>query len=129
GRRGGDLAAELVAGGHQVAATRRAGTKVAPLADLPIDWRDAELGSVDALTRAFDGADVVFHCAAAVGVVKEVTPAMFAANVTGTENVIAAVKAARVPRLVHTSSVVAVGLTTNSAPSDETATWNFDRHD
>jgi dihydroflavonol-4-reductase len=62
-------------------------------------------------------------------VVKEVTPAMYAANVTGTENVIAAVKAARVPRLVHTSSVVAIGLTTNGTPSDETQTWNFDRHD
>jgi dihydroflavonol-4-reductase len=51
---------------------------------------------------------------------------MTAANVTGTANVIEAVAAARVPRLVHTSSVVAVGLTTDGRPCDETATWNFD---
>ena len=34
--------------------------------------------------------------------------------------------AAGVARLVHTSSVVAVGLSTNGQPCDETATWNFE---
>jgi len=124
---GGNLAAELIAAGHQVVATKRGGSKVDHLADLAIEWRDAELASIDALTRAFEGCDAVFHCAAAVGVVKHVTPAMRAANVTGTENVVAAVTRAKVSRLVHTSSVVAVGLTTTGKPCDETATWNFDR--
>jgi dihydroflavonol-4-reductase len=124
---GGNLAAELVRVGHHVVATRRAGTQVRHLADLAIEWTEAELGSVAALTTAFAGADAVFHCAAAVSVVREVTPAMTAANVTGTSNVIDAAIAARVPRLVHTSSVVAVGLSTDGRPCDETATWNFDR--
>ena len=123
---GGNLAAELSARGHQVAATRRAGTKVAHLDDLKIEWLDAELGSVPALTKAFEGAAVVFHCAAAVTVKREVTPAMTAANVTGTENVIDACVAAKVNRLVHTSSVVAVGLSTDGKPCDESAAWNFD---
>lgn len=124
---GSNLAAALLEAGHEVVATRRAGTQVAHLADLPITWVDADLGSVTALTRAFDGAAAVFHCAAAVSVKRDVTPEMTAANVTGTQNVLDAVVAARVPRLVHTSSVVAVGLATNGRPSDETAEWNFDR--
>jgi dihydroflavonol-4-reductase len=124
---GGNLCAELLAAGHQVTATRRAGSQVEHLADLPITWVDAELGSPAALTAAFDGADVVFHCAAAVGVIREVKPEMYAANVTGTLNVLDAVVAAKVPRLVHTSSVVAIGLSTDGRPCDETATWNFDR--
>src|SRR5689334_18321355 len=107
---GGNLAALLVEGGHTVVATRRAGTRVAHLADLAIEWADADLASPDALAAAFAGAAVVFHCAAAVGVTREVTPEMTAANVTGTENVIAAARSANVARLVHTSSVVAVGL-------------------
>jgi dihydroflavonol-4-reductase len=123
---GGNLAAELAAAGHEVVATRRAGTRVAHLADVPIAWADAELGSVEALTRAFAGAAAVFHCAAAVSVKREVTEEMTAANVTGTANVIEAAIAAGVPRLVHTSSVVAVGLSTDGRPCDETATWNFD---
>ena len=123
---GGNLAAELIAAGHQVAAIRRAGSQVAHLDDLAIDWHTAELGSPEAMTRAFAGAACVFHCAAAVSVKREVTPEMTATNVTGTAHVIEAVLAAGVPRLVHTSSVVAVGLSTDGAPCDETATWNFD---
>jgi dihydroflavonol-4-reductase len=123
---GGNLAAELHAAGHQVVAIRRAGSKVAHLDDLPIEWRDADLGGVDAMTKAFAGTDAVFHCAAAVSVKREVTDEMTATNVTGTRNVIHAVVAAKVPRLVHTSSVVAIGLSTDGIPCDETATWNFE---
>jgi dihydroflavonol-4-reductase len=123
---GGNLAAELTAAGHQVAAIRRAGTRTAHLDDLAIEWHDAELGSVDAMTRAFRGAACVFHCAAAVSLRRAVTPEMTAANVTGTANVIDAAVAAGVARMVHTSSVVAVGVSTDGRPCDETAPWNFD---
>jgi dihydroflavonol-4-reductase len=124
---GGNLAAILTAAGHHVIATRRAGTQVAHLADLPIDWRDADLSSRDSLAAAFRGADAVFHCAAAVSVKREVTKEMRDTNVTGTQNVIDACIAASVKRLVHTSSVVAIGLSTDGQPVDETATWNFDQ--
>jgi dihydroflavonol-4-reductase len=123
---GGNLAAELAAAGHHVVAIRRAGTKISHLDDIAIEWREADLGSIDAMAQAFSGADCVFHCAAAVSVKRTVTPEMTAANVTGTANVIDAAITARVARLVHTSSVVAVGLSTNGHPCDETATWNFD---
>ena len=123
---GGNLAAELTAAGHHVVAIRRTGSKVSQLDDLAIEWHDADLGSTAAMTRAFAGADCVFHCAAAVTVKRMVTPEMTATNVTGTANVIEAVIEAKVPRLVHTSSVVAVGLATDGRPCDETATWNFD---
>ena len=124
---GGNVAAELSAQGHDVVAIRRAGSKVRHLEDLPIAWREAELGDTAAMTRAFAGCDAVVHCAAAVTVVRTVTPEMTAANVTGTANVIDACIAAGVRRLVHTSSVVAIGLSTDGRPCDETAEWNFDR--
>jgi dihydroflavonol-4-reductase len=124
---GGNLAAELIAQGHEVVAIRRAGSKVSHLDDLPITWREADLADTAAMTRAFEGSDAVFHCAAAVSILREVRPEMTAANVTGTANVLEAVAAAGVPRLVHTSSVVAIGLSTDGRPCDETATWNFDR--
>jgi dihydroflavonol-4-reductase len=123
---GGNLAAELIAAGHQVVAIRRAGTRTSHLDDLAIEWRDADLGSLDNLARAFRGADCVFHCAAAVTIKRAVTPEMTAANVTGTANVIEAALAANVRRVVHTSSVVAIGLSTDGRPCDETARWNFD---
>lgn len=123
---GGNLAAELLTAGHEVTAIRRAGTKVKHLEDLAIDWREADLGDIAAMTRAFEGSTAVFHCAAAVGVMKKVTPEMTAANVTGTANVIEAVSAAKVARMIHTSSVVTVGISPSGLPIDETATWNFE---
>jgi dihydroflavonol-4-reductase len=123
---GGNLAAELAAAGHQVAAIRRDGTRTAHLDDVPIEWHEAELGSTAAMTQAFRGAACVFHCAAQVDVRRDVTPEMTASNVVGTANVVEAVAAAAVPRLVHTSSVVAVGVSRDGQPCDETATWNFD---
>ena len=46
---GSNLAAELLRAGHSVIATRRGGTKIAHLEDLAIEWREADLGSADAL--------------------------------------------------------------------------------
>lgn len=125
---GANLAALLVESGHRVRATRRASTRTDHLADLPIEWVDADLSSAEALTAAFRGADVVFHCAAEVGVRRGVSPQMHAVNVVGTENVLAAVRGAGVRRLVHTSSVVAVGLSDDGTPSTEEARWNFEEH-
>jgi uncharacterized protein YbjT (DUF2867 family) len=71
---GGNVAAALIAAGHHVVAIRRAGSKTAHFDDLAIEWREAELGSVGALTKAFSDADIVFHCAAAVSVMREVRP-------------------------------------------------------
>jgi dihydroflavonol-4-reductase len=124
---GGNLAAELVAAGHTVVATKRGATKLGHLDDVAIEWRDADLGDVAKLTAAFAGCEAVFHCAAAVSVERVVTSEMRDTNVGGTERVIEACRKAGVKRLVHTSSVVAIGLTTTGAPCDETAEWNFDR--
>jgi dihydroflavonol-4-reductase len=51
--------------------------------------------------------------------------AMIAANVDGTRRVIAAVRAAAVPRLVHCSTVGAIGLSPDGKPCTETSRWNF----
>ena len=124
---GGNLAAELIGAGHSVVATRRAGTRAEHLADLAIEWHDAELRDPATLARAFGGCDAVFHCAAAVTIKRAVTAEMKETNVAGTQHVIDACVAAHVRRLVHTSSSVAIGLSTDGRPCDETATWNFDR--
>jgi dihydroflavonol-4-reductase len=123
---GGNLAEALLRDGHRVRATRRASTRIDHLDDLAIEWVDADLGQPERLAVAFAGADVVFHCAAQVTTRRGVTAELTAANVTGTAHVLEAVRAARVQRLVHTSTVAAVGLSVDGAPCTEEATWNFD---
>ena len=125
---GGNLAAALLAQGYRVRATRRPTTKVGHLDDLAIDWVNGDLDDLGALSNAFAGADVVFHCAAAVSIVKTVTPAIRNANVGGTERVLAAMRTAKAKRLVHVSSVVAVGVSTDGGPATEDTPWNLDQH-
>ncbi len=124
---GSNLAEACLEAGHTVTATKRATSRTEHLADLDLTWAEATLGDIEALAAAFAGAEVVFHCAAAVTVRKEAAPWVVAANVDGTRHVIDACKAAGVRRLVHCSSVVTVGLSEDGEPSDETAEWNFER--
>lgn len=125
---GGNLAAALIDAGHQVRATRRGRTKTEHLAHLPIEWVAGDLDEPRALTEAFRGADVVFHCAAAVSIRKSATPELVRGNVDGTRHVLEAVRAAGVPRLVHCSTTAAVGASSDGRPSDERARWNLPEH-
>lgn len=125
---GGNLAAELRARRVQVRAIRRRTTRIDHLADLDIEWVYGDLDDPASLEHAFRGADVVFHSAAAVGVSPTVTPALRKANVDGTAAVIGAARKAGARRLVHVSSVVAVGLSRDGAPVGEDAPWNFAEH-
>ncbi len=122
---GASLAAEALTAGHEVVATRRGSTRAQHLDDLAIEWRTAELGSVEQLTAAFTGVDAVFHCAAAVSVQQRESAELRATNVDGTRNVLEAVRRAKVPRLVHTSTIAAVGPSRDGQPSDETAPFDY----
>lgn len=84
---GANLTAELIVQGHTVTATRRASTDTGSLADLPVTWVCADLGSIAELRDVFAGADVVFHCAAYVSTRSRVTPAISAVNVDATRAV------------------------------------------
>jgi dihydroflavonol-4-reductase len=122
---GSNLAIELIRQGHEVRATRRANTKIEHLQEFAIEWCDADLGDPEALARAFAGADAVFHCAALVSIQRRATPALLAANVDGTKHVLAAMRCAGAGRLIHCSTVGAVGLSEDGRPCTEDARWNF----
>jgi dihydroflavonol-4-reductase len=62
------------------------------------------------LAEAMDGCDAVFHLAATYSLWRKDRDAVMRANVDGTRSVLAAAKRAGVPRVVHTSSVAAIGV-------------------
>jgi nucleoside-diphosphate-sugar epimerase len=102
---GGALLEALVARGHRVRTLQR--SKGPRLASLEREGRvENVLGSVEdreAVGRAVQGIETVFHVAAKAGVWGSHAQ-YFAANVIGTRNVIELAKAHGVTRLVHTSS-------------------------
>jgi dihydroflavonol-4-reductase len=72
------------------------------------------------LADAMRGCDAVFHVAATYSLWHRDREAVLRANVDGTRSVLAAARKARVPRVVHTSSVAAIGVRSDNGPADET---------
>jgi dihydroflavonol-4-reductase len=114
---GANLVRALLADGWQVRALVRSG---AP----SLDGLDVErvAGDVFApeLCDAMRGCEAVFHAAAFYSLWHRDRAALMRVNVEGTRNVLAAARAARVPRVVHTSSVAAIGVRPDGLAADET---------
>ena len=98
---GGASIAEALARGHQVRALTR---RPQPAQD-GFTWVAGALDDADSLAALCSGADCVLHIA---GVVNAPDRAGFiAGNITGTQNMLAAAKAAGVDRFIHVSSLAA----------------------
>jgi dihydroflavonol-4-reductase len=72
------------------------------------------------LSDAMRGSDAVFHLAATYSLWHRDRASMLHANVAGTRSVLAAARAAGVPRTIHTSSVAAIGVRAGGIAADET---------
>lgn len=110
---GGALVRRLRGRGDEVHALARSAASVQTLRELGCEIAEGDMGSVEALTGAMHGCDAAFHLAGdyRVGIAARDRPAMYAANVTGTANVLDAAVAAGVPRTVYTSTGNAFGAT------------------
>lgn len=91
-----------------------------------IECRIASLDDLGGLTRGLAGCDLVLHVAGAVGFAGD-WQSYVLGNVQGTRYLLAAARAAGVRRVVHTSSIVAVGASTRPISLNETALWNLGR--
>lgn len=98
---GGHLVKRLLRDHHRIVGLCR--TIPSGPATETVTYSAVPLGDVALLTKAFEGADQVFHTAAKVGAWGEWND-FFAVNVRGTQNVIAACQNAGVRRLIYTSS-------------------------
>jgi nucleoside-diphosphate-sugar epimerase len=88
-------------------------------AGLDVERVPGDVTDARAVRELVDGADVVFHLAAAISLRAEDEPLTERINVGGTANVIAACRDARVRRLVHLSSIHAFAPEPLDQPVDE----------
>ncbi|MGH8249918.1 MAG: NAD-dependent epimerase/dehydratase family protein [Steroidobacteraceae bacterium] len=102
---GGHLARTLKARGHEVRALVRDEDKAQPLAREGIEIHAGNLVDADAVMRAADGCDVVYHIAAVYREAKHPPEYYRNVNVEGTRNIIQAAERGAVGRLVHCSTV------------------------
>lgn len=120
---GAHLCAACVGRGHQVRVLRRAGSRLIALAHLPIEFIVGDVLDWEAVAQAVEGCDLVFHVAAIAGYWRARRAQIYQVNVEGTRIVMEACLRAGVPRVVHTSSVAAVGISSDG-PADETTPFD-----
>jgi dihydroflavonol-4-reductase len=115
---GGHVAEALLAAGWNVRAMVRPRSVPDARWPEPCEVALADLRDAEDVARAAAGVDAVFHVAAEYSLSRRRGAGVYAANVEGTANVLAAARAADVP-LVHTSSVATIGLPADGRPGDE----------
>ena len=122
---GGWLVKRLLAEGHDVRIIKRTNSSLEGLDGLKLDVRAGDVTDAESLMSACRGVDTVFHLAGLIGYSRSQREAMHRVNVIGTQNVIAACRACTVRKLVHLSSVVAIGASFDKIPLNESSPYNL----
>jgi dihydroflavonol-4-reductase len=101
------------------------------LENLDVERFTGDIADLDTVSRAVKGIQIIFHTAAKLGSQGSLET-LYSATVNGTKNVLRAAQKAGVERLIHTSSVAALGVPGWDLPAkspaqliDERHTWNF----
>lgn len=118
GHVGGNLIRELLKRGRKVRALVRPGDTRA-IEGLEVERSYGDLLDQESLTRAFAGAEVVYHLAARISIRSGDEAEVFRVNVDGTRNVVESCLRSGVRRLVHFSSVHAFHQVPHHEPIDE----------
>jgi dihydroflavonol-4-reductase len=117
---GAHVVRALVARGTHVRTFVRKDADVRALENVDCEIAVGDVRDLDSLERATPGCDEVYHVAAdyRLWVVDEAP--MYAANVEGTRNVILAARRAKVAKIVHTSTVGALGIGADKIGREDT---------
>jgi dihydroflavonol-4-reductase len=110
-----------------VRALCRPGSSRANLAGLDVEIVEGDLRDPSSLRRGMRGCDLVFHVAALYSFWVRPRHRLYEANVEGTRHVFDAAREAAVERIVHTSSVAALGWNEDGTPADETTSVDIHR--
>ncbi|MBI4418137.1 MAG: SDR family oxidoreductase [Ignavibacteriales bacterium] len=126
---GSNLAGALVSEGHHVRILRRPTSSLTAIRDLDVEHTIGDIRDPDAVRVAVRGCDMIFHAAALVSYWRKQRAEVYDINIGGTANIIDACLRAGVQRLIHTSSVAAVGFEKDGVLADESTPFNWDAYD
>ncbi|HQW45023.1 MAG: SDR family NAD(P)-dependent oxidoreductase [Chitinophagaceae bacterium] len=117
---------QLVEKGYNVRALRRSNKLpfwIAKEILEKVEWVEGDVLDVIALENAMNGVDTIIHSAAIVSFATKDRKEMYQVNVEGTANVVNIALEKNVRRLVHISSVAALGRTANGGHVNEEKKW------
>ncbi|MEI8032525.1 MAG: SDR family oxidoreductase [Chlorobiaceae bacterium] len=85
-----------------------------------------DITNASSVEAAMQGMDLVYHTAGLTYMGDKKNALLQKINVEGTQNILRAALECGVKRVLHVSSITAVGIAFNQKPVDESVVWNFD---
>lgn len=121
---GSAVVRELLKRGERVRAVIEPGGNTDALEGLDVERMSADVRDHQAMLRALDGADALYHLAAIYKVWTPDPSLLWSVNVDGTVATLLAAQKAGTKKVVYTSSLSTLGTRPDGQPSDETTPFN-----
>ncbi len=122
---GSHVVKKLIQAGHQVRVLRRENSSLQMLEGLHVETSLGDITDRDSVFKAVQGCEAVFHVAGHVSFWRGNNEIQKRINVDGTRSVVEACLAHHVKRLVHTSSIAAIGFAPEGRLGDEKLEYNW----
>ncbi len=119
---GSELVKQLVANGESVRIIVRPSSDISHLASIKdkIEIMEGDILDVPSLEIAMDGIEKIYHSAAVIGYDDSFYDSMYKCNIEGTANVVNVALTKGIKKLLHVSSIAAIGGKPNDLISEET---------
>jgi dihydroflavonol-4-reductase len=119
---GGELVQQLVSTGENVRIIKRSGSDISFLKNIldKIEIFDGDILDIPSLEIAFGGIEKIYHAAAVIGYDASYYDAMYKTNIEGTANVVNVALSKNIKRVLHVSSIAAIGGKPGEVITEET---------
>ncbi len=119
---GNELVKQLVANNESVRIIVRPSSDISHLASIKdkIEIMEGDILDVPSLEVAMDGIEKIYHSAAVIGYDDSFYDSMYKCNIEGTANVVNVALTKGIKKLLHVSSIAAIGGKPNDLISEET---------
>ena len=93
-----------------------------------IEWKEADLNDIPALTEAFTGITSVYHCAALISFDTSDEKTLRKINIEGTANIVNLCVAFKIEKLCYISSIATMDIGLGEKFVTENFTWNQEKY-
>lgn len=123
---GSHIAKKLVDRGEHVKILLRKSSQTSNIDDIDVERVYGDVMDMDSVNEALKGCDTLYHTAGVASFRKEDYQKMEEINVKGTSNILNAALEAGIKKVIHTSSIAAIGVDPNRGIANEETKYDLD---